>query len=495
MQNLCKTILPIVLATLFPVATRVQQIPQNALIQNQSKPSTKVKVPGPPGEQPHTLGSIKRKYLNQTVVIKISQSLDEWYPVVAEGPAVSGCKLAPPECRTWFAAELGFMINRMRPDPSGSQLGELDIKAIFAMLQQLFPNGGRWGVFVEGGANDIFAIASPDTFRSEANQISARSTLLSNASLSATLCKMGFRFVRLVPFADIVNNGTEYDLRCPDVARNPGNVERYGREPHSVASSYAGKSGVVVAIQLHEAVSRKTNAFGEVIEADDITLADLDQVDFVVKLGDGKMVIASAFRDNISDFLQVASEHDAAAHEITASLPSIIGKRVYAVGYSQLYPPDATMEEIQGTAGVLKQIPMTDIPLLEPLEITAANYIESSNAVVLKLKAANGSELLAITDSSLLSAATDGNESFLKRVSGSLLPGIPKALTPQEILAIKKRRVFRGMSKDAVDFALGFPDGTNDWGNGGKQLIYFSNSLFIYLDNRNKVTDIQSLQN
>jgi hypothetical protein len=54
-------------------------------------------------------------------------------------------------------------------------------------------------------------------------------------------------------------------------------------------------------------------------------------------------------------------------------------------------------------------------------------------------------------------------------------------------------KLFRGMSKDALDYAIGFKESENDWGRGGKQRIYFGGKLNVYLDNSGKVEDWQSL--
>jgi hypothetical protein len=48
------------------------------------------------------------------------------------------------------------------------------------------------------------------------------------------------------------------------------------------------------------------------------------------------------------------------------------------------------------------------------------------------------------------------------------------------------------MSKDALFCSMGFPESTNDWGRGGKQLVYSSTQM-VYLDSQNKVVDWQSL--
>ena len=89
---------------------------------------------------------------------------------------------------------------------------------------------------------------------------------------------------------------------------------------------------------------------------------------------------------------------------------------------------------------------------------------------------------------------TQKDETFTQRISASLLSEIPKKLTPQEITAIKKRSIFRGMSKDALYYSLGLPKSENDWGRGGKQFVY-TDTLMVYLDNQNKIVDWQSLSN
>jgi hypothetical protein len=77
-------------------------------------------------------------------------------------------------------------------------------------------------------------------------------------------------------------------------------------------------------------------------------------------------------------------------------------------------------------------------------------------------------------------------------VAGSFLTNIPNDLTPQELAAIKKGTIFKGMSKRAAQLELGLPREENDWGQGGEQLIY-SNNVMIYIDNQEKVVDWQIL--
>ncbi len=45
------------------------------------------------------------------------------------------------------------------------------------------------------------------------------------------------------------------------------------------------------------------------------------------------------------------------------------------------------------------------------------------------------------------------------------------------------------MSNDAAGYAIGFADKEdreNDWGKGGKQLVYLGGKLVVYLDNADK---------
>ena len=142
-------------------------------------------------------------------------------------------------------------------------------------------------------------------------------------------------------------------------------------------------------------------------------------------------------------------------------------------------------------------MPLTDFPLLEPLKITAAKYINSApdqlfNGVVLKVKLPNGNEALAFTSETLLKGPSFRNTPFLERLEGTLFPTIPHELTAREIEAIRHGVMFRGMSERAVEYLWGAPDKTNNWGSAGKQLVY-PGLFFVYLDNRGKVSDWQEL--
>lgn len=108
-----------------------------------------------------------------------------------------------------------------------------------------------------------------------------------------------------------------------------------------------------------------------------------------------------------------------------------------------------------------------------------------------KLKLPNGNEALAFTNTSYFQRA-EPNSSFFQKVSGNLLTAIPSDLTPKDVDAIRKGTVSKGMKRQTLYYAVGFPDKENDWGRGGKQLIY-SDRLLFYLDANESVVDWQSI--
>ena len=279
----------------------------------------------------------------------------------------------------------------------------------------------------------------------------------------------------------------EWHLGTEEAGRYRADMEAF------LPATYKGQTATVIAIQLNrqleDILGKKTpsvNAMGEPVNPDNMVKPYFD---FIVKFADGQVAMTSAYPNTIDLDVKLASEQNALSQEMAAKLPSVVGKTFYACGFTDLYSTDATLEEILGTSRILKQL--TDVPFLVPIKVTAAKYNDSANAVILKLKLPDGRDALAVASSDQL---TEKDETFMQRISASLLSEIPKKLTPQEITAIKKRSIFRGMSKDALYYSLGLPKSENDWGRGGKQFVY-TDTLMIYLDNQNKVVDWQSLSN
>jgi len=272
-----------------------------------------------------------------------------------------------------------------------------------------------------------------------------------------------------------------WNLASESGGRYSSNVEAY------LPATYKGKTANVIAIQLDDLRKQSgVNALGEAISPDD---AVNPYFDVIVRFEDGQMAMTAAYPNTISEDIRLASAQNAVAQEMAANLPTVVGKDLFACGFTKLYSIDATLDELMGPSRILKQI--SDVPFLVPLKVIAAKYNETSDAVILKVKLPDGRDAMAITHGEQL---TEEDESFMQRVSGSLLTDIPKKLTPREVAAIKKQSIFRGMSKDALEYSIGFAESENDWGTGGKQLVY-EGGLTVYLDNQDKVVDWQSLDN
>ena len=264
-----------------------------------------------------------------------------------------------------------------------------------------------------------------------------------------------------------------------------GTGDRYTNDTMDhLSSAYRGTTATVVAVQLNELKLRdlRPNALGEIGAGDNISGPYFD---IVVQFDDGTLAICTGYPGSIFDDIELASAASALTERMDKELPLLIGKTVYAVGYSKLYQPDTSLEELVGDdrKGVLK-------PLLQPMTILAAKYIDSAG-VVFKLKLPNGKEALSFTSTHDYREG-DSDRPFRERVIGTLKMEIPKKLTQREIYAIKKGTIYKGMTEDALDYMLGFNDKENDWGRGGRQLVYHDGSLLVYLDRNNRVEDWQS---
>ena len=187
----------------------------------------------------------------------------------------------------------------------------------------------------------------------------------------------------------------------------------------------------------------------------------------------------------------LVSLRDAHAEIVARSLPQTIGKKVYAVHDSLLFGVDITPEDVLDLGRrITKQL--TDFPLLTPMTIVAATYNDRYDFIVWELRLDDGREVISASRYRDEDVSKIGNDnSLLGRGISTLLLKVPSSLTPQEIAAIKTRKIFRGMTRQAVLYSWGVGK-ENNYGTGGKQLVY-GGSQFVYLDSSGKVTDWQSL--
>jgi hypothetical protein len=176
-----------------------------------------------------------------------------------------------------------------------------------------------------------------------------------------------------------------------------------------------------------------------------------------------------------------------AAERARIALQPVIGRSVYAVAYSYLYKI-GTPVDLMARGAMFDSnggdVLISDFPRLVPLQIVSAEMTsEGDGGVIFRLNMPNGHAAISFMTSACLGGEvmSDGNKLFKAIGScGVFFIAMPQ-LTPREIAAVKKETIFRGMSRRALECAIGFPESENDWGSGGIQLVYFRGSEFVYL--------------
>jgi hypothetical protein len=266
-----------------------------------------------------------------------------------------------------------------------------------------------------------------------------------------------------------------------NVARK--DVNRYRRDAKPIPAKYRGQTANVVAIQIVDAgtTSTRTGAAEDDIEN--------PSFEVVAQFPDGTLAMTAATIESLPDRTKLASEQKQREAEMATNLPLLVGKPLYATGLSTLYDPDTTVDDIMGSREILKRLSAARIPLLEPLTILAARYIPAEDGVLIRLRLPPGVAAASYTNRSLLDAVPD-DAPFIQKISGHLLPSLPKELAANEIEAIKQGELVRGMSGAAVSYMFGPPDNETNWGAGGKQRMYLK-QILVHFDNKDKVVDWQ----
>lgn len=327
-----------------------------------------------------------------------------------------------------------------------------------------------------------------------------RSRFLSGATFSAV--RKAFLGQNVVVAGGIFRGGLIY---WSTVRKGGDGRYEATRVMDEISSAYSGKTAIVISVQLGKSQRQdlRPNALGETASEDDIVNPLFD---LVVRFDDGTLAITSAYPSSLGSRVEFASIATSFAEQMSKELPLLVGKTVYAVEDSTLYQADTTLDEITGSdpKGKMKRL-LSRTPLLQPLTILAAKSIDegvdnlplnlphdAGCGVIFKLKLPSGEEALAFTAEDYYLSLD--SLPFADRVIGNLDFSIPYPLTEQEVDAIRHRTLFKGMTKDAAHYFLGDPDALNNWGLGGKQLIYYGGRLLVYLDKDNKVEDWQSFE-
>ena len=247
-----------------------------------------------------------------------------------------------------------------------------------------------------------------------------------------------------------------------------------------------------------QAKEGQKNALGETVTDNDIVNPS---VRINVQFDDGQLAEYSSIVSLIMDQQSYSPDHwdmefmlasvrDAHAETMKRNLQSTVGQKVYAVHDSLLFAPDITPEDLLDL-GKRETKRLDDVALLSPMTIVAANYNDRYDFVVWKLRLDDGREIISAARYQDDLGETGNAPSFLRRATGTLLLNVPPRLTAQEISAIRGRKIFRGMSGQALFYSWG-AGRENDYGRGGKQLVY--GSQFVYLDTNGRVTDWQTVR-
>ena len=255
---------------------------------------------------------------------------------------------------------------------------------------------------------------------------------------------------------------------------------------------FKGSNGIVESIEIAESFFKKrkrgtsTDVFGDTIRDDDVSDPYFE---IVVKLHNGILLISTGYFNTIMGHkLELVSKVDMVKNEISKNIDSLIGKTIFPVAYSIIFPPDADLKDI--TDSLQRDFnKMRDVPNLTPLKIIKAKYLENENGLLLKVEFLGDRN--GIIFSEFPSDKSSQKWSFLTKATSGFRTEIPKKLTTKEVEAIRGGSIFRGMSLDALHYSFGFPKKENNWGRGGKQLIY-GERMFVYIES-DKVVDWQLL--
>ena len=101
---------------------------------------------------------------------------------------------------------------------------------------------------------------------------------------------------------------------------------------------------------------------------------------------------------------------------------------------------DSTLEEMTGSAEILKRLDVSKIPFLKSLKVAAVKYIPENDDVVLKVQFPDGQYALAVTYMRI--QGKDQNSTLLQRVSGSLLTAIPGERAPKSSMLCREAKSF-----------------------------------------------------
>jgi len=251
-----------------------------------------------------------------------------------------------------------------------------------------------------------------------------------------------------------------------------------------VPETFRGKRGLVISIELASKKVGEKDAFGNQIDSSRVKNP---YIQVVVKVLDGEVMIGTTgfYSSMIGRTIQLVSVADSLKKEIESDLSQLIGKKLYKAGYTKLLDSTLSLKELLDRDK--RELHRDhDTKNLTPLKVIDTKFLEAEKAVVLKVELPNGQNRLLFGESDGYDTKYPYKRTLLQRIGISAEEKIPEKFSRNELAAIKRGEILRGMSLEALYWSWGYPEKTNDYGQGGKQLVYHINygSQYIYVDGK-----------
>lgn len=174
-----------------------------------------------------------------------------------------------------------------------------------------------------------------------------------------------------------------------------------------------------------------------------------------------------------------------------AEFKPLIGKTVYADALSVLMTPDSSIDQVEINEPS-KRFSFEQVPYFVPLPITDVQYVDDKYGtdLIVSVRIPDGREAI------YLNRDFRHKGDLLGDVAKPLHARIPATLAAREVTAIREHGYFIGMSEEALHMSQGLPTRENDYGRGGRQVIYdfpHGAQLIFYFGASGRVRDYQRI--
>lgn len=163
-------------------------------------------------------------------------------------------------------------------------------------------------------------------------------------------------------------------------------------------------------------------------------------------------------------------------------LEALQGKTIYNNGNTVLLDVTISLADLE-QPGRRDGARDRSSPNLMPLQVLESRILDAQNAVILKVRMADGQERVVFGDLTYYELRKGPEFTPLERMGLHVHTSIPKRFSAQEMKAIRDKTIFTGMSEAGLFWSWGYPDKINDYGRGGKQYVY-GTSQYVYVSNK-----------